>query len=109
MEDINLEDEANWPIDKSNPPTEEGEKPKKIKLPVLLGGKGYKLSFLMDRAFECLGSDRNDQVFMIVEEALNAGKGKVRPPVFFFFFFFFISFSLIDAFHCDLFSPICLR
>ncbi|KAJ4228745.1 hypothetical protein NW757_014138 [Fusarium falciforme] len=77
MEDINLEDEANWPIDESNPPTEEGEKPKKIKLPALPGGKGYKLSFLMDRAFECLGSDRNDQVFTIVEEALNAGKGKV--------------------------------
>ncbi|KAM6527646.1 hypothetical protein FALCPG4_008697 [Fusarium falciforme] len=63
MDDIDLEDKANWPKD-TTPPD-------------LPGGKGHKLSFIMDRAFECLGSERNDQVFMIVEEEINAGKGKV--------------------------------
>lgn len=79
MDDIDLEDTANWP--------------KSTTLPDLPGGKGYKRSFIMDRAFECLGSERNDQVFMIVEKSINTAKKGVGPPFFFFLllrlFYFF--------------------
>lgn len=80
MEDLDLEDDANWPLD---------NKGKKIKLPDLPGGKGYKRSFIMDRVYECLGSERNDQVFMILDSTINAAKREVGPP-----------FPLIAAFHC---------
>ncbi|KAM5351164.1 hypothetical protein ACJ41O_003887 [Fusarium nematophilum] len=46
-------------------------------VPALPGGKGYKREFIMDRAFECLGSERNDQVFMVVDKAINVAKGAV--------------------------------
>ncbi|KAJ4176347.1 hypothetical protein NW755_014461 [Fusarium falciforme] len=68
MEDLDLEDDANWPLD---------NKGKKIKLPDLPGGKGYKRSFIMDRVYECLGSERNDQVFMILDSTINAAKREV--------------------------------
>ncbi|KAJ3535964.1 hypothetical protein NM208_g6914 [Fusarium decemcellulare] len=42
-----------------------------------LPGSNYQRSFIMDRAFECLGSTRNDQNFMIVEVDINAAKKNV--------------------------------
>ncbi|EXM21436.1 hypothetical protein V3481_015482 [Fusarium oxysporum f. sp. vasinfectum] len=45
--------------------------------PALPGGKKTEeMKFIMNRAFECLGSTINDQVFMIVEEDINDAKGK---------------------------------
>ncbi|KAF4989554.1 hypothetical protein FDECE_14673 [Fusarium decemcellulare] len=46
-------------------------------LPKLPGDTDYKLSFIMDRMFECLGSARHFQNFMAVDIAINAAKRDV--------------------------------
>ncbi|CAF3591564.1 unnamed protein product [Fusarium graminearum] len=48
-------------------------------VPDLPGSEGgtYQRSWIMDRAFECLGSARNDQVFVLIEKIINDAKNKV--------------------------------
>lgn len=48
-------------------------------VPALPGGRTGDLGFVMNRAFECLGSAENDQVFMIVQKDINDAKNNVSP------------------------------
>ncbi|EMT62866.1 hypothetical protein FOC4_g10001062 [Fusarium odoratissimum] len=46
-------------------------------VPALPGGRTGDLGFVMNRAFECLGSAENDQIFMIVQKDINDAKNNV--------------------------------
>ena len=51
-------------------------------VPALPGGRTGDLGFVMNRAFECLGSAENDQTFMIVQKEINDAKNNVSPLFF---------------------------